>query len=140
MFPAAMRSVIAGGEMTKATMLAQGMTDIIRSEPFDVLGARYGHVDTGALTVSCPFDEASASPPSSDATLGRWACDLRWAGSLESGRGLPGASGRVRVECVDASGATTACPSSLQRVTVTVSWGEVTSRSVSLVSHVARIR
>lgn len=140
MFPAAMRSVIAGGETTKATMLAQEMTDIIRSEPFEVLGARYNNLDTGALAVSCPLYETAAPPPYPDYTLKRWACDLQMAGARDSGRGLPGAHGRVSVECVDGSGATTACPASLQRVTVTVSWGAVFSRSVSLISHVARIR
>jgi Tfp pilus assembly protein PilV len=140
MFPAAMRSVIAGGEMTKATMLAQEMTDIIRSEPFEVLAARYNNVNTGALSVSCPLDEAGTPPPYPDYTLKRWACDLQMSGARDSGRGLPGAYGQVSVACVDASGAAVACPSSLQRVTVTVFWGEMVSRSVSLISHVARIR
>jgi type IV pilus modification protein PilV len=140
MFPAAMRSVIAGGEMTKATMLAQEMTDIIRSEPFEVLGARYNNVNTGTLSVSCPLDEVGTPPPYADYTTKRWACDLQMSGARDSGQGLPGAFGRVSVACVDGSGATVACPSSLQRVTVTVFWGDSGSRSVSLVSHVARIR
>lgn len=140
MFPAAMRSVIAGGEVTKATMLAQEMADIIRSEPFDVLGARYDNVDTGTLSVSCPLDETSTPPPYADYTAKRWACDLQLTGARDSGRGLRGAYGRVRVDCVDESGAVVTCPSSLQRVTVTVFWGDDGSRSVSLTSHVARIR
>jgi Tfp pilus assembly protein PilV len=140
MFPAALRSVIAGGEMTKATMLAQAMTDIIRSEPFDVLEARYNNLDTRTLGVSCPLDEASMPPPYDGYTAKRWACDLLMTGALDSGQGLPGAYGRVSVECVDGSGAAAACPSSLRRVTVTVFWGQSGSRSVSAVSHVARIR
>lgn len=140
MFPVAMRSVIAGGETTKASMLAQAMTDIIRSEPFEVIRARYNNRDTGSLAVSCPLDEATTPPPYPDYTLKRWACDLQMVGARDSGRGLPGAHGSVRVECVDGTGAPTACPADLQRVTVTVAWGDAISRSVSLISHVARIR
>ncbi|OGB92100.1 MAG: hypothetical protein A2Z31_00960 [candidate division NC10 bacterium RBG_16_65_8] len=140
MFPAALRAVIAGGEKTKATMLVQAMTDVIRSEPFDLIDARYNNLNTRTLGVSCPLDEVGAPPPYDDYTAKRWACDLRMTGARDSGQGLPDAYGQVQVECVDASGATAVCPSSLRRVTVTVFWGESGSRSVSLVSHVARIR
>jgi type II secretory pathway pseudopilin PulG len=140
MFPAALQTVIRGGQTTKATMLAQGMADIIRSEPFDVLVTRYNNLDTQTLGVSCPLDETSAPPPYDDYTKKKWACDLRLTGAQDSGQGLPGASGRVRVECVDASGAVVACPSGLRRVTVTVLWGENPPQSVRVVSHVARIR
>jgi Tfp pilus assembly protein PilV len=140
MFPAALRSVIAGGEMTKATMLVQAMTDIIRSEPFEILEARYNNLDTRTLGASCPLDETSMPPPYDGYTAKKWACELLLTGARDSGQGLPGAYGRVRVECVDGSGTTVACPSSLRRVTVTVSWGQGGSRSVSAVSHVARIR
>ncbi len=139
MFPAAMRSVVAGGETTKATMLAQAMTDIIRSEPFDVLVARYDGLDTRTPAVTCPLDETSAPPPYDDYTRQKWACDLRLTGARGSGPGLPGGYGRVRVECVDPGGAAVACPSGQRRVTVSVFWGESGIRSMSLVSHVARI-
>ena len=140
MFPAALRTVMRGGETTKAIMLVQAMADIIRSEPFDVLVARYDNLDTQSLSVSCPLDETGLPPPYDDYTKKKWACDLRLTGAQDSGRGLPGASGRVRVECVDAGGAVVTCPNGLRRVTVSVSWGESPSRSVSVVSHVARIR
>ena len=140
MFPAALRIVIRGGETTKATMLAQAMADIIQSEPFDVLVARYNNLNTQTLAVSCPLDETSAPPPYDDYTKKKWACDLLLTGAQDSGQGLPGASGRVRVECMDAGGATVACPAGLRRVTVSVFWGESPPRSVSVVSHVARIR
>lgn len=139
MFPAAMRSVVVGGETTKATMLAQAMMDIIRSEPFDVLVARYDGLDTRALTVACPLDETSAPPPYDDYTKKKWTCDLRLTGARGTSQGLPGAHGRVRVECVDLGGAAVACPSGLRRVTVGVLWGESSLRSVSLVSHVTRV-
>ncbi len=140
MFPAALRTVIRGGETTKATVLAQAMADIIRSEPFDVLVARYNGLNTRTLAVSCPLDETSAPPPYDDYTQKKWACDLLRTGAQDSGQGLPDASGRVRVECVDAGGASVACPAGLRRVTVSVLWGGSLARSVSVVSHVARIR
>lgn len=140
MFPAALRTVMRGGETTKAIMLVQAMADIIRSEPFDVLVARYDNLDTQSLSVSCPLDETGLPPPYDDYTKKKWACDLRLTGAQDTGRGLPASSGRVRVECVDAGGAVVICPNGLRRVTVSVSWGESPSRSVSVVSHVARIR
>ena len=140
MFPAALRTVIRGGETTKATLLAQEMADIIRSEPFDVLVARYNNLNTQTLAVSCPLDETSAPPPYDDYTKKKWACDLLLTGAQDSGQGLPGASGRVRVECVDAAGAVVACPAGLRRVTVSVFWGGSAPRSVSVTSNVARIR
>jgi type IV pilus modification protein PilV len=140
MFPAALRTVIAGGQTTKGTLLAQEMMDIIRSEPFDTIETRYNNVNTQNLSVSCPLDEVAAPPPYDDYTVKRWACDLRMTGAQDSGQGLPRAYGRVSVECVDVSGATVTCPSSLRRVTVTVFWSEGGSRSARLVSHVARIR
>lgn len=139
MFPAALRSVISGGDMTKASVLAQAMTDIIRSEPFDILRARYDGLDTRTLGASCPLDETAAPPPYDDYTKMKWTCDLLRTGDQESGRGLPGAYGRVAVLCVDAGGATASCASRLRRVTVTVTWGGSDVRSVSMVTHVARI-
>jgi hypothetical protein len=140
MFPAALRTVMRGGETTKAVMLVQAMADVIRSEPFDVLVARYNNLDTQTLTVSCPLDETSVPPPYDDYTKKKWACDLQATGAQDSGRGLPAASGRVRVECVDAGGSAVTCPGGLRRVTVSVLWGESPRQSVSVMSHVARIR
>ena len=140
MFPAALRTVIRGGETTKATMLAQAMADIIQSEPFDVLVAHYNNLHTQTLTVSCPLNETSTPPPYADYTKEKWACDLLLTGAQDSGQGLPGASGRVRVECVDAGGAAAVCPAGLRRVTVSVFWGGSPPRSVSVVSNVVRIR
>lgn len=140
MFPAALRTVISGGELTKATVLAQEMTDIIRSEPFGILQTRYDNVDTRTVSVSCPLDETAPPPPYDDYTKKKWTCDLLRTGTQDSGRGLPGAYGRVTVQCVDASGAAAACTSSLRRVTVTVHWGESGSKSVSMVTNVVRSR
>jgi len=140
MFPTALRSVIAGGEITKATTLVQAMTDIIRSESFENIEARYNHFDTQTLDVSCPLDGGGAGPLPEDYAKKKWTCDLRMTGAHDTGQGLPGGYGQVSVDCVDASGAPVACPSTLRRVIVTVFWGESGSQSVSLVSNVARIR
>ena len=140
MFPAALRTVIQGGEMTKATLLVQAMADIIRSEPFDTLVARYNNFNTQALSVSCPLNEATTPPPYADYTKQKWACDLLLTGARDSGQGLPGAYGQVTVACVDGNGAAAACPSSLRRVTVSVFWGAGGSHRVSVVSDVARTR
>jgi len=140
MFPAALRSVIGGGETTKATVLAHAMTEVIRSEPFDILQARYDGFDTRTVGVSCPLDETAMPPPYDDYTKNKWRCDLLSTGAQDTGRGLPGAYGEVAVQCVDASGAAASCASSLRRVTVAVFWGGTNVRSVSAVTHVARIR
>ena len=139
MFPAALRSVMAGGDITKATLLTQAMSEVIRSEPFDIVESRYNDVSTKGLLVSCPLDDIATPPPYPDYTKKKWACDLLRTGAQDSGRGLPGAYGTVSVACVDASGAAGACGStSLRRVTVTVFW-EAGARSVSLVTNVARV-
>jgi len=140
MFPTALRTVVAGGEITKATTLVQAMTDIIRSESFEIIEARYNHLDTQTLNVSCPLNEGGAGPLPDDYAKKKWTCDLRMTGAQDTGQGLPDGYGRVNVDCVDASGMPAACSSNLRRVIVSVFWGESGSHSVSLVSHVARIR
>lgn len=140
MFPAALRTVIRGGETTKAIMLAQQMADVIKSEPFDILVTRYNNLDTQTLAVSCPLDETGTPPPYDDYTKYKWTCDLRRTGAHDTGRGLPSAHGRVNVACTNASGVVVVCPSDLRRVTVSVFWGANPPQSVSLVSHVARVR
>jgi hypothetical protein len=121
-------------------VLAQEMADIIRSEPFGILQTRYDTLDTRNVGGSCPLNETALPPPYDDYTKMKWKCDLLRTGAQDSGRGLPGGYGRVTVQCVDASGAAAACTSSLRRVTVTVQWGESGSKSVSMVTNVARTR
>jgi Tfp pilus assembly protein PilV len=149
MFPAAFNSVLAGGQVTKATMLAQAMIDMIKSEPFDVLQSRYDGLNTAALTgMTCPAELHAFSSPDDyrqNFNKMKWWCDLQPSAaqdvgqSLPLGQGLPAGYGAVSVECVDASGATGACSATdVRRVTVTVFWGLNGSRSVGLVANVAR--
>jgi hypothetical protein len=63
MFPAALRSVMRGGNLSKATALAREMAEMIQTEPFDTLlttpsagnsWTGYNNFDTRNLTVTCP--------------------------------------------------------------------------------------
>lgn len=138
MFPSALRSVVSGGQVTKATVLAQAMADMIRNDPFDNLVSLYNGFDTRALSVTCPV-----TPSGFDASYNkkRWTCDLLATDAQVSGQGLPGGYGTVSVACLNANGTTNTtspCPTDLRRVTVTVTWGATGSQSVSLVTYVAR--
>jgi len=138
MFPAALRSVVSGGQVTKATVLAQAMTDAIRNDPFDTLVSRYNGLDTNNLSVTCPV---TATAYDADFNKKKWKCDLVATTAQLSGRGLPAAYGTVAVACLNASGTTNTtvpCPTDLRRLTVTVTWDRQGARSVSLITYVAR--
>ncbi len=71
----------------------------------------------------------------------KWKNDMLAAEAQTTGQGLPAGYGTVAVVCVNADGTTNAtspCPTDLRRVTVTVTWDRQGSRSVSLVTYVAR--
>ena len=150
MFPSAMRSVHSGGETTKATILARGMIDMIRADAFDSLVSRYNNLDTSKVTVTCPVTPPTPSSPDPSYNKKKWKCDIAASGTRDTGQGLPGGRGTVTVTCVDFDTTTPfkekniSCPSSdrndytTKRVTVTVTWGPQGSRSVSLVTYVAR--
>lgn len=125
MFPAAFRSVVVGGQVTKATVLAQEMVDMIRNEPFDNLVSRYNGFDTRTLSVTCPVTGANLNDNKK-----KWKCDLIGEGAQTTGRGIPVAYGIVDV---------TSPMTDLRQVTVTVFWDPNASRRVSLVTYVARI-
>lgn len=142
MFPAALRSVVSGGQVTKATVLAQAMTDAIRNDPFDTLVTRYNNLNTSTdatlQTVTCPVTPPSGYDP--DYNKKKWKCDLVASEAQISGRGLPAAYGTIAVACLNADGTTNTtvpCPTDLRRVTVTVSWDRLGSRSVTLATYVA---
>ncbi len=136
MFPAAFRSVVSGGQVTKATILAQAMVDMIRNDPFDTLVSRYNGFDTRGLTVACPVAPGGFDPAYNKK---KWTCDLLATTAQSSGRGLPSGFGTVSVACLNADGTSGTCNSTdLRLVTVVVTWGSQGSRSVSLVSYVAR--
>jgi Tfp pilus assembly protein PilV len=124
MFPAAFRSVVSGGQVTKATILAQEMVDMIRNEPFDLLVSRYNGFDTRTLSITCPLAGADLNDNQK-----KWKCDLLGEAARTSGRGIPGGYGIVTV---------TSPMTDLCQVTVTVIWDRDGSRSVNLVTYVAR--
>ena len=161
MFPAAFRSVVVGGQVTKATTLAQEMADMIRTEPFDNVyqppSSGNGYVgyfnqsgspatfdtrNTGSVPATC-------SVPSSDSCMNKkkWQSDLLADAAQTSGRGLPVAYGIVAVTCLNVvttspyTPTTGTCGSntSLLRISVTVFWDRNAARSVNLVTYVARI-
>ncbi len=141
MFPAALRSVVIGGQMTKATSLAQEMIDILRTEAFDSLVTVYDGLDTRSLSATCPITPPVTGFADLDYNKKKWRCDLLADTAQLGGQGLPAAYGTVFVTCLNADGSvngTTPCPTDLRRVTVTVAWDQLASRSVSLVTYVAR--
>jgi Tfp pilus assembly protein PilV len=151
MFPSALRTVVVGGQVTKATVLTQEMLDVIRTEPFDILYVTptsgngykgYLSFDTRDLPAICPT-------PSSDSCRNKmkWRSELLMDTAQTGGRGLPEAYGIVRVVCLNVNTASPftvtigTCGSSINllRLTATVFWDRSGSRSVDLVTYVARI-
>ncbi len=131
MFPAALRSVVTGGQTTKATVLAQGMADMIRADTFSNVSS-YNSLTT---TTTCSGTDTICTNKT------KWKNDMLAAEAQTTGQGLPAGYGTVAVVCVNADGTTNAtspCPTDLRRVTVTVTWDRQGSRSVSLVTYVAR--
>lgn len=147
MFPAALRSVMTGGQTSKATMLVREMVEMIQADTFDSLDAYYNGFNTSPLmtellkvppTFTCPV--TSAVP---DYNKKKWTCDMLATGTQASGQGLPGGTGTIRVDCVNPNGTinpTVPCPTELElrQVTVTVTWSGQGARSVSLVTYVAK--
>lgn len=124
MFPAAFRSVVVGGQVSKATALGQEMIDMIRNEPFDSLISRYNGFNTNSLGVTCPLADVDKGDSKK-----KWKCDLLADTAQTGGHGLPAAYGTVSV---------TAPMTDLLQVRVTVLWDAGGSRSVNLVTYVSR--
>jgi Tfp pilus assembly protein PilV len=136
MFPSALRSVVAGGQMTKATNLAQAMADMIRNDAFDSLISQYNSLDTRTVNVACPVTGVDMNDNKK-----KWTCDLLADTAQASGRGLPSAYGAVSIACLNPDGTfntTSPCPTDLRRITVTVFWDRAGSRSVNVVTYAAR--
>jgi type II secretory pathway pseudopilin PulG len=155
MFPSAMRSVQSGGETTKATVLAREMVDMIRNAPFDLLNKPFASPDWGyaGFYTQNPLADLTCPPRSDDPDPDRkkqfnhrkWMCDILASGTRDTGQGLPGGRGTVTVACVDFNATSpfqeksdSGCAKDTRKVTVTVTWGIQGSRSVSLVTYVAR--
>jgi Tfp pilus assembly protein PilV len=105
MFPSALRSVVSGGQVTKATVLAQEMINMIRNEPFDNLYLTpssgngytgYGTFNTSNLPATCP----SGSGDSCRNKM-KWKSDLLADTVQSSGRGLPAGYGTVAITCLN---------------------------------------
>jgi type IV pilus assembly protein PilV len=143
MFPTALSTVMTGGQRTKATMLALEMIDMIRGDSFDAIESRYNNLNTKNLPgATCPAEAHGFSGPSDylqNFNKLKWRCDLAPSAAAATGQGLPAGYGQVSVACEDASGAAGSCSSTdVRRVIVTVYWGLVVSRSVSLATNVVR--
>ena len=155
MFPAALRSVMRGGNLTKATALTREMAEMIRTEPFDALlttpnagnnWTGYNSFDTRNLTVTCPPSTPVSGGTSYDPVYlkKKWTCDIVPDGTLATGKGLPGrlpvAYGTVTAVCLNPSGtinASSPCPTDIRRVTVTITW-DSGARSITLTTNVSR--
>jgi hypothetical protein len=139
MFPAAFRSVVTGGNMTKGAVFAQSATDMLRAEKFENLES-YAGFDSATWThvdYRCPIPD-SVGTTHVDYSRMRMKCDVTPDGVQASGKGLAGGSVSIQVACVDPGGGPAGCSSSdLRRVGVTVSW-DGGRRSASLVTYVAR--
>ena len=145
MFPAGLRSVITGGHTSKATTLVREMVEMIQADTFDSLDSYYNGFDTKPLTTGLmtvpPTFTCPVTPAVPDYNKKKWTCDMLIAGTADSGQGLPGGYGTIRVDCVNPNGTlnpTVPCPTELRLVTVTVTWTNQGSRSVSLVTYVAK--
>jgi Tfp pilus assembly protein PilV len=148
MFPSALRSVVGGGQMTKATVLAQEMANMIRNELFDTvyLTPESGNGYTGYSTFTTTASLPATCPTESCSNKKKWKTDLLADAAQTSGRGLPGGYGTVAVTCLNVSTSspytlttgTCGTGTNLLRLSVTVYWDRTGSRSVNLVTYVAR--
>jgi Tfp pilus assembly protein PilV len=152
MFPAALRSVMSGGNLSKATALAREMAEMIRTEPFDALlttpnagngWTGYNGFDTRNLTVTCPPTTPVSGTASYDTAYlkKKWKCDIVPDGTLATGKGLPVGYGTVTAVCLNPSGtvnASSPCPTDIRRVTVTITWDKGGARSITLTTNVSR--
>ncbi len=151
MFPSALRSVVSGGQVTKATVLAQAMINMIGTEPFDNIYPSpssgngytgYSAFDTSHLPAACP-----AGSGESCRNKLKWKADLLADTAQSSGRGLPGGFGTVTVRCLSVTAAvpyalgtgTCGAGTNFLEVSVSVHWDRSGSQSVNLVMYVARI-
>ncbi|MEI8188857.1 MAG: hypothetical protein WCI75_03955 [candidate division NC10 bacterium] len=152
MFPAALRTVMSGGNLSKATALAREMTEMIRTEPFDTLlttpnagnsWTGYNNFNTSNLTVTCPPSAPVSGTGSYDTAYlkKKWKCDIVPDGTLATGKGLPVGYGTVTVVCLNPGGTvntTNPCPTDIRRVTVTITWDRGGARAITLTTNVSR--
>ena len=155
MFPTAFRSVLMGGQITKAATLARSMAEMVQTEPFETLtwtpsaGTHFAGVHAFDTRSASQVPSDSGCPPSLGATYDgrnsynkrKWRCDLEAEGAQTTGKGLPGGYGIVSVACVNPDGTVngaTPCPTDLRRIAIAVYWDRQGSRVVNVVTHVLR--
>jgi Tfp pilus assembly protein PilV len=153
-FPAALRTVTAGGQITQATLLAQQMLEAIRIDPSDAI-PRYAGKDARGVHTEAPANFPDDWPwPCAEGwtwagqfcgktKLTRWRQDLARAAGAE--RGLARVAGDVRVmdheRPVPGGGGAISGATTLLRITVTVTWDTALGRRhVTLTSTVACAR
>lgn len=141
MFPSALRSVVVGGHMTKASILAQQMIDALRNEPFDPIITRYNGFDSRTISTTCP-PAAPVTTFDAEFSKKKWKCDLIGDGAQAEGKGLPRGYGVVSVTCRNptdgAAVVSNPCSTGLVRAVVTVYWERDAARSVSYTADVVR--
>lgn len=126
MFPVAHQHLRAGGDLTKATALAQRMVELLRDEPLQAVN-RYHNADT-RQTASFPSDDLGGTPPfRGGSSLQRWREEITGVGF---GEGLSRGWGRIEVVTLDRR---------LFAVTVTVGWPTTrTEQTVQLITYVGQ--
>lgn len=126
MFPAAHQHLRAGGDVTKATGLAQRMAELLRGEPIKAV-PRYHHADTRAPG-SFPADDPGGMPPfRGGSALTRWREEIATAGLLG---GIDPGWGRIEVVPLE---------DGLLSVTVIVGWpAGPTERMVELSTYLGQ--
>lgn len=139
MFPSALKTVVAGGNVTKATFLAHAAIEMLRAEKFDDLVSQYHGFDSDASITgyACPAPVASGTAYNKM----RLKCEVSWDAAQSTGRGLPDGRLLISVACMSSMGTPATCPGSLpdlRQVSVTVSWERSGARSLQFVGYVAR--
>lgn len=153
-FPVALRTVTAGGQVTRANHLAQQMLEAIRSDPSDAI-PRYAGKDGRGVNTEAPANFPDDWPwPCvegwtwvgqfcGNTKLSRWRQDLAEASAGE--RGLGRAAGDVRVtdpeRPVPGGGGAVSTATTLLQITVSVSWDTALGRrQTTLTSTIACVR
>lgn len=130
LFPTALKNVRYGGHMSQASSLAQEMIEMIRTQPFVTIQS-YNNLDTGVAPTGLPLEVMTH--------YRQWCRDIlhpdpAWCAPSAVGNpggALPGGQGTILVAQV------AGLPDLLQ-VTVTVTWQEQGSQTITLVTYVAR--
>jgi prepilin-type N-terminal cleavage/methylation domain-containing protein len=126
MFPVAHQHLRAGGDLTKATALAQQMVEVLRDERLQTV-SRYHNADTRE-TASFPADDLGGTPPfRGGSSLRRWREEI--AGE-PFGDGLSQGWGRIGIASLDRG---------LLAITVTIGWpSSLSERTVQLTTYVGQ--